>query len=132
MKYQIPKEKLTPVGKLIRQFRTERDLTLGDLVATTGYTKAYWSGVERGSIDATDEAIRTFVGAYELDNLENWIYKNSISKKIYRIKTNGFSDEFREMVYLVSEATEKGVIPQEMINYVIPTLKFILNIQQET
>lgn len=109
---------VTPLGRFLRKFRTDRNMRMKDMAKDLNITSAYLSFIERGKLNLTLKMIDKIISTYNLDGeIVNQLYwLATYSVKFVKIDLTELSIEDRELVILfarrykhLSDKDKKGL-----------------------
>ena len=93
---------VTPLGRFLRKFRTDRNMRMKDMAKDLNVTSAYLSSIERGKLNFTFKMIDKIISTYNLEGeIVNQLYwLATYSVKFVKIDLTELSIEDRELVIL--------------------------------
>lgn len=93
---------VTPLGRFLRKFRTDRNMRMKDMAKDLNVTSAYLSSIERGKLNFTLKIIDKIISTYNLEGeIVNQLYwLATYSVKFVKIDLTELSIEDRELVIL--------------------------------
>ena len=93
---------VTPLGRFLRKFRTDRNMRMKDMAKDLNVTSAYLSSIERGKLNFTLKMIDKIISTYNLEGeIVNQLYwMATYSVKFVKIDLTELSIEDRELVIL--------------------------------
>ena len=93
---------VTPLGRFLRKFRTDRNMRMKDMAKDLNVTSAYLSSNERGKLNFTLKMIDKIISTYNLEGeIVNQLYLlATYSVKFVKIDLTELSIEDRELVIL--------------------------------
>ena len=93
---------VTPLGRFLRKFRTDRNMRMKDMAKDLNVTSAYLSSIERGKLNFTLKMIDKIISTYNLEGeIVNQLYwLATYSVKFVKIDLTELSIDDRELVIL--------------------------------
>jgi transcriptional regulator with XRE-family HTH domain len=104
-------DNLRALGERLRELRTKRGLTLGELAERTGISVSFLSHVEKGKGDISVTRLRRIVDAYKLNMLDLFPPNNADPDVVRASELREQPDTDGVHVYLLTAATQRTIQP---------------------
>ena len=90
-------------GEYIRQLRTNKELTLNELVALLKLDSANLSKIENGKLEFDEKRLDKLANAFQID--------------FEKLKVKYFGDQFAKKMYTYNCSSETLMVAAEKVNY---------------
>lgn len=116
---------LSKFGILIRKYRLDLNVNLGDMADTLSVSTAYLSAVEHGKKKITDDFINKVIDFLGVSGTEAEEVRDvaAISRQEHRINVSAHSDSTKEVAAMFARSIESSSLSQEKSRKILEILR---------